>query len=146
MDHPLEVMPKAREAAARALQIDERDGEALSVAASIKGMYEWDWAGAETLFRKALDVEPGSELTKHLFTMFALLPTAQIEESLAMIDEARRIDPLSMFVSASRTAVLLMARRPAEAEAECRRALELDPDFWRPIVGLGRCYEAQGPL
>lgn len=144
MDPPLEVMPKAREAAAHALQIDERGGEALSVAASTKGMYEWDWPGAETLFRKALDAEPGSELTKLLFTMFALLPTAQIEEALAMIDEARRIDPLSMFVSASRTAVLLMARRTEEAEAECRRALELDPDFWRPIVGLGRCYEALG--
>jgi tetratricopeptide (TPR) repeat protein len=144
MDRPLEVIPKARKAAGRALDINEREGEALSVAACAKGMYEWDWAGAEALFRKALDAEPGSELSRHLFTMFALLPMARIEESLAMVDEARRIDPLSLFVSASRGAVLLMARRIAEAEAEYRRALELDPDFWRPIVGLGRCYEAQG--
>ncbi len=144
MDRPLEVLPKAREAASRALNIHAREGEALSVAACTKGMYEWDWAGAEVLFRKALDAEPGSEFSRHLFTMFALLPTARIEEGLAMVDEARRIDPLSLFVSASRTAVLLMARRVAEAEAECRRALELDPDFWRPVVGLGRCYEAQG--
>lgn len=144
MDRPLEVLPKAREAASRALDINEREGEALSVAACTKGMYEWDWAGAETLFRKALDLEPGTELCKHLFAMFALLPMARIEESLAMVDEARHIDPLSLFVSASRAAILLMARRVLEAESECQRALELEPDFWRSIVGLGRCYEAQG--
>ena len=37
-----------------------------------------------------------------------------------------------------------MARRTAEAEVECRRALELNPSFWRALVGLGRCYEAKG--
>jgi serine/threonine-protein kinase len=144
MERPLEVLPKAREAASRALDINENGGEALSVVACTKGMYEWDWPGAETLFRKALDVDPGSELCKHLFTMFALLPMARLEESLAMIDEARRIDPLSLFVSASRTAIFLVSRRVAEAEAEWRWALELEPDFWRSIVALGRCYEAQG--
>ena len=144
MDRPLEVLPKAREAATRALEINERDGEALSVAACSKAMHEWDWVGAEELFRKALEVEPRSELCRHLFAMFALLPMARFEESLAMVDEARRIDPLSTFVSSSRAAIFLVSRRVAEAEAECRRALELEPDFWRSIVALGRCYEAQG--
>jgi serine/threonine-protein kinase len=76
--------------------------------------------------------------------MFALLPLARIEEALQMIDEARRVDPLSLFVSASRAAVLLVARRNVEAEAEYRRALELDPGFWRAAIGLGRCLEARG--
>ena len=143
MDPPLEVLPKARQAATRALEISQHEGEALSVAASAKGMYEWDWAGAETLFRKALDTGADSELSKHLFTMFSLLPVARIDESLRMLEEAMQIDPLSLFVSASKAAVLLMSRRPNEAEIECRRALELDPDFWRAIVGLGRCYEAR---
>lgn len=144
MDRPLEVLPRAQEAATRALDINQRDGEALSVAACTKGMYEWDWGGAEALFRKALEAEPGSELCRHLFAMFALLPMARFEESLAMVDEARRIDPLSTFVSSSRAAIFLVSHRVAEAEAECRRALELEPDFWRSIVALGRCYEAQG--
>jgi len=72
------------------------------------------------------------------------LPLGRIEEALRMLDEARRIDPLSRFVSASRAAVLLMARRNVEAEAEYRRALELDPEFWRAMIGLGRCLEARG--
>jgi serine/threonine-protein kinase len=141
---PIEALPKAREAAARALAVNEMDAEALASVACTKSMFEWDWTAAETLFTKALNAEPGGDFPKHLFAMFALTPLARFEEAFALIEEATRIDPLSLFVSASKTASLLSARRNAEAEAECRRALELDPDFWRPIVALGRCYEAQG--
>jgi tetratricopeptide (TPR) repeat protein len=105
---------------------------------------DWDWAAAEKLFRRALHAQPASDLSKHLFVMYFLLPMARLEEALAILDEARRIDPLSLFILASRTAVLLVARRTVEAESECRRALELDPDFWRAIVAMGRCYETQG--
>ena len=52
-----------------------------------------------------------------------------------MLEDAKRIDPLSLLVAASRAAVLLMARRVGEAELECRRALELDANFWRALVG-----------
>lgn len=144
MDAPLDTMPKAQKAAARALEIDGRKGDALSVLACTKAMFEWDWCGAEALFRESLDAQPRSDLSAHLFALFMLLPMARIEEALSMLDYAKRIDPLSLLVSASRAAVLLMARRTAEAESECRRALELDADFWRAIVGLGRCHEARG--
>jgi serine/threonine-protein kinase len=144
MDAPLEVLPKAREAAAHALEASDHEGEALSVTACTKAMFDWDWGGAETLFRKSFLAQPVNDFSMHMFAMFALLPMARIEEAIAMLDKARRIDPLSLFVAASRSAVLLMARRTAEAEAECRRALELDADFWRALVGLGRCHEAHG--
>ena len=144
MHAPLEAMPKAQERAALALAANEREGEALSVAACAQAMYDWDWHGAKTLFQKSLALQPGNDFSMHMYAMFALLPLARIEEALRMLDEARRIDPLSTFVSASRAAVLLMARRNVEAEAEYRRALELDPDFWRAIIGLGRCLEARG--
>jgi serine/threonine-protein kinase len=144
MDAPFDTMPKAQQAAAHALEIDDRNGDALSVLACTKAMFEWDWCGAEALFRKSLDAQPRSDLSAHLFALFVLLPMARIEEALCMLDNAKRIDPLSLLVSASRAAVLLMARRTAEAESECRRALELDADFWRAIVGLGRCHEARG--
>ncbi|HXJ92677.1 MAG TPA: hypothetical protein VMT20_07315 [Terriglobia bacterium] len=143
MDPPVDTMPKARQAATRALEINEHEGEALSIAASCKAMFEWDWSGAEALFWEALQSPSGSDISHHLFAMFVLLPTARIEEALTMIDEAKRIDPLSLFVSASNTAILLMARRTTEAEVEIRRALELDPFFWRAIVAMGRCHEAQ---
>jgi TolB-like protein/Tfp pilus assembly protein PilF len=144
MEWPSEAMPKALEAAARALEIDEANGDALSVSACFKAMFEWDWQAAETLFRKALEVQPKSDLSAHLYALFLLLPMARMEEALAMLDHAKRIDPLSLLVSASRAAVLLMSRRTGEAEQECSRALELDANFWRAIVGMGRCHEAGG--
>ena len=144
MDAPLDTMPKAQKAAARALEIDDCQGDALSVAACTKAMFEWKWSEAETLFRRSLHIQPRSDLCGHLFALFVLLPMARIEEALSMLDDAKRIDPLSLLVSASRAAVLLMARRVAEAEVECRRALELDANFWRALVGLGRCHEARG--
>jgi len=144
MDPPLEALSKARDAAARALAINEREGEALSISGCTKAMFEHEWTSAEKLFRQALDAEPESELSHHLFALCGLLPMARMDEALLMVDEAMRIDPLSLFVSATRTATLLMQARLVEAEAECRRALELDPNFWRAVVGLGRCYEMQG--
>lgn len=144
MDAPLDTIPKAQQAAARALEIDESEGEALAVAAAAKAMYEFDRSGAESLFWKAVNAQPASDVSAHLFAMFGLLPMARVEEALTMLDEAKRIDPLSLLVSASVAAVLLMARRVDEAEAECRRALDLNADFWRAIVGLGRCHEAHG--
>ena len=144
MDAPLDALPKARQAAAHALEIDEDNGDALSVSACTKAMFEWDWRGAEALFRKSLDVQPRSELSAQLFALFVLLPLARIDEALCVLDNAKRIDPLSLLVSATRGAVLLCSRRTDEAELEYRRALELDANFWRALLGMGRCHEARG--
>jgi TolB-like protein/Flp pilus assembly protein TadD len=144
MDAPLDTMPRAQNAAARALEIDERNGEALSVSAASKAMLEWDWRGAEALFRKSQEAQPVSDISAHLYAIFTLLPMARMDEALGMLDDAKRIDPLSLLVAASRAAVLLFSQRTDEAELECRRSLELDADFWRAIVCLGRCHEARG--
>jgi TolB-like protein len=144
MDAPFDTLPKAQKAAARALDIDDCEGDALSVSACSKAMFEWKWSEAETLFLRSLHTQPRSDLSAHLFALFVLLPMARIEEALSMLEDAKRIDPLSLLVAASRGAVLLMARRVGEAELEYRRALELDTNFWRGLVGLGRCHEARG--
>jgi TolB-like protein/Tfp pilus assembly protein PilF len=144
MDAPLDTMPKAQKAATRALEIDERNRDTLSVSACTKLMFDWDWRGADALYRKALDAPPGSEISVHLLAMFVLLPMARIEEALDMLDSAMRIDPLSLFAAANKGAVLLMSRRTAEAELVYRRMLELDANFWRGLVGIGRCHEARG--
>ena len=143
MDAPLETMPRAQRAATRALEMKESDGDALSVLACTKAMFEWNWSEAELLFKRSLGAHSRSDLPEHLFALVVLLPLVRIEEALHVLDAARRIDPLSLFVAATRGAVLLMARRIEEAEHEYRRALELDPNFWRALVGLGRCYEAR---
>jgi tetratricopeptide (TPR) repeat protein len=144
MEAPLAVLPEARKAAARTLEVNELEGEALSVVAITKAMFDWDYAAAEILFRKAADGQRGSGLPERLCALFVLAPMGRFDEALALLDQARRIDPLSFVVSANRAAVLFLARRRVEAEAEYRRALELDPARWRAFMGLGRCHEENG--
>jgi TolB-like protein len=144
MDAPLETMPRAQRAATRALEINGNDGDALSVLASTKAMFDWNWSEAELLFKRSLQTRSRSDLPEHLYALLVLLPLVRIQEALDILDAAKRLDPLSLFVAATRGAVLLMARRTTEAEQEYRRALELDPNFWRALVGLGRCHESRG--
>jgi hypothetical protein len=59
MEAPLDAMPKAQKAATRAIAIDEHNGDAFSVLACTNAMFEWDWSGAELLFRKSLEVSTG---------------------------------------------------------------------------------------
>ena len=59
MSPPLEALPKAREAAARALARNDMDAEALAAVACTKSMFERDWTAAETLFSKAIVRNPG---------------------------------------------------------------------------------------
>jgi hypothetical protein len=67
MEAPSEVMPKAQDAAALAREINGREGAALSVMACIKSILDWDYPGAETLFRKALESQPGSGPLEQLY-------------------------------------------------------------------------------
>jgi len=144
MDAPLSAMPKAQKAAARALEMNACEADALSVLACTKAMLEWNWSEAEVLFQRSLKAQPRSDLSGHLFALLLLLPMVRFDEALSVLDDTKRLDPLSLFIPATRGPVLLMARRIAEAEVEYRRALELDANFWRAIVGLGRCHEARG--
>ena len=115
MDAPFDTLPKAQKAAARALEIDDCEGDALSVSRAARlcssgsGPKLKHCSGGLS----TLSPEATSALICHLIRS---LPIARIEEALSMLDEAKRIDPLSLLVAASRGAVLLMARRVGEAE------------------------------
>ena len=95
MDAPLEAMPNAQKAAARALEMDACDGDALSVLACTKAVFEWNWIEAEALFKRSLETQPRSELSGHLFALFLLLPMVRIDEALGVLEDTKRIDPLS---------------------------------------------------
>ncbi len=82
MDAPLETMPRARRAARRALEMNELDGDALSVLASTTAMFDWNWSEAEVLFKRSLDAQPRSDLPEHLYALLVLLPLVRIDEAL----------------------------------------------------------------
>jgi serine/threonine protein kinase/tetratricopeptide (TPR) repeat protein len=122
---PEQAYPQALAAEAAALAIDPDLSEAHRVTAFIKMSHEWDWAGAEAGFRKALALSPGSAHCHWNFSLF-LSALGRFDEAVTYGLQARAIDPLSPHINNDLGSVYWMARRLDEATECYRRALELD--------------------
>ena len=124
---PREVLPQARSLAERALELDPHHGEAQAAVAILAGWMDRDWSGAESHYRRALELAPGSARVHELYGLGSLLAMGRLEESLSELDRAVELDPLSALYAGNRGRVLTCSRRFVEAEATCRRGLALDP-------------------
>ncbi len=123
---PHEVMPKARTAIQRALELDENVGEAHSSLAQVKLFYEYDWEGARAEFDRALEMSPRSALIHQMRGLF-LAAQGRAEESLAEAKSALDVDPVSTGSACMRARILTYARRYDEAIQQYRKVLEADP-------------------
>ena len=145
---PHTVMPKAKEAALRALALDETAADAHLVLAYVLHYYEWDWAGAEREYGRALELNPGDAQTRTAYAGL-LADTGRVDEAVAEARFAVERDPVSALPRFSLAQVFVAARRFEEAIAVAHAAIELDPSFpssyqalgWG-LVGLGRYDEA----
>ena len=54
---PKEIYPKAKAFALKAIEIDPATADAHVVLATVKMFYDWDWEGAESAFRRAIESE-----------------------------------------------------------------------------------------
>jgi DNA-binding winged helix-turn-helix (wHTH) protein/TolB-like protein/Tfp pilus assembly protein PilF len=141
---PHVAMPLARAAALKAVEVDDSLAEPHASLAHVKGNYEWDWAGAERLSRKAIALEPGYATAHQWFGIHYLAPMGRLEEALAETRLARRLDPLSPVFNAFVGAALFYARRFDEAIEECGKTIDLHPDFGVAHWYLGRAYLQKG--
>jgi serine/threonine-protein kinase len=123
-----EVMPRAKAAALRAMEIDDMLAEAHTSVGMVQLYYEWDPAAMERSFRRALALNPGYALAHHWFG-FNLGELGRIEEGLGAIEEALRLDPLSLIINTNRGTLRYFGRRFQEAVDDLERTLELDPGF-----------------
>jgi len=114
-----------RQAASRALELDPTIAEAHAVLGRIKFHFDWDDAGAERQFRRALDLDPTHPFVLHCFSQ-VLADLGRPEESLMLADRALEQDPASVLANRDKGIVLYLARRYDEAQEQFRRALELD--------------------
>jgi serine/threonine protein kinase/Flp pilus assembly protein TadD len=125
---PRDSYALAREAVARALELDPMNGEAHGALAGVKFVADYDWDGAEASFRHALDLKPGDS---SLFDACGLMYSAQerFDEALAMQRHARELDPLALIPASDLTTTLIRAGRYDEAIGEARKLAEMDPSF-----------------
>ena len=145
---PHTVMPEAKEAALGALALDETAADAHLALAYVLHYYEWDWAGAEREYGRALALNPGDAQARTAYAGL-LADTGRVDEAVAEARSAVERDPVSALPRFSLAQVFVAARRFEEAIAVAHAAIELDPSFpssfqalgWG-MVGLGRYDEA----
>ena len=126
--NPGEVLPKAKAAAQRAVEIDDALAEAHSSLGSVFFWYDWNWKEAEEHFIRALELDPNSSIAHFGYADF-LSKMERPEEALAEIKRAREIEPFSPFIN-SFEAWFLAAGQPDAAMERVRIAIDLDPKFF----------------
>ncbi|MHB8218579.1 MAG: protein kinase domain-containing protein [Candidatus Sulfotelmatobacter sp.] len=134
-----EALPKARTAALKALALDESLAEAHSALGTIKEDYDWDWAGAEEQYKRAIELNPGNSVARSFYSNL-LLEEGRFHEALSEATNAQQLDPLSVLANDNLSAVLYFSGEYDQCVDQCRRTLELDPMSQQAHRHLGQAY------
>ena len=140
---PSEGYPRARQAAERALELDERLAEAHTSLAYASMHYYWDWAASERAFLRALSLN-ANYATAHQWYGSYLAARSRFQESAAETDQALRLDPLSLMINADRGWLSFFARQHDRAIEHLRKAIDMEPNFALPYWLLGLNKEQKG--
>jgi TolB-like protein len=125
---PLEAYPKVRDAAARALQLNDQEGEAHVYLAESKRILDWDLDGAEVEFNRAVEIEPNSTPSNYFIAAF-YAARGDRDKALTYLQRTSRIDPASLWVNNFACELYRYFGLYDEAMAAGERALQLDPTF-----------------
>jgi TolB-like protein/DNA-binding winged helix-turn-helix (wHTH) protein/tetratricopeptide (TPR) repeat protein len=138
-----QAMPAAREAATRALQLDDSLAEAHTSLAFVHMHYDWNWPAAEREYRRALELDP-SYATAHQWYGFYLVAQGRREDAIASVERAHALDPLSLIISTDLAELLVFNGEYERAVLQCRKTLEMDPNFGLAYRVLGHAYSRLG--
>ena len=125
---PLEAYPKVREAAVRALQLNNDEAEAHVYLAETKRILDWDLDGAEAEFNRAVEIEPNSTPSNY-FIAALYAARGDRDKALTYLQQTAKIDPASLWVSNFACEIYRYFGLYDEAIAAGERALQLDPTF-----------------
>ena len=134
---PLEALAQAHSHLQRALDLDETLAEAHCTLGLIKSWYDWDWNGAGREFQAALALDP-SQITALIWQSLLFQATGRHKESIASVQLAREIEPLSTSVNLYLGVAQANAGQHDLAVRQLQQCIELDPGFYRPYLFLGR--------
>jgi len=134
-----EAMPRALSAARKALQLDDSLGEAhASLAFCLEG-FDWDFAGADKEFLRAVELSPGYATAHHWYAWHLSL-IGRNKEAIAEMDKAVNLDPVSPVVNADLAELLLIAHLPDESIQQSRKTIDINPGFAFAHNQLAQAY------
>ena len=140
---PLDAYPASKEAALKAISLDEKDAEAHCYLSEAKRVLDWDLAGADAELKRALELDPNSA-SAHLFAGLHPLFLGELKDGLQLILEAEKLDPVSPIISYVATAAYLANDRVDDAVTEGKRTLQLDPNYFYLDSVLAAAYREKG--
>ena len=140
---PREVMPKAKAAAVKALELDDNLAEAHVSLGWAGFTYDLDWPAAGKHFERAIVLNPAYPLAHSYYSLY-LGALGRPEEGLTEAKRALDLDPVSPAINHYVVVQLYLARRFDEAIEQCRKTLELDPSFTAVHGTLAEVYSAKG--
>ena len=142
---PSQVLPEAKKAALKAVEIDENLAEAHSSLGLVKVYYDYDWTGAESEFRKALRLSPELVLAHQRFGSYWTY-MGRFEEANKHYEKALELDPLSLQANINRATTDYLRGEYEKAITHLKKTRELDPNYWPTLFVLGCVYLQQGRL
>src|SRR5688572_1170576 len=122
---PVAARAQARQLAEKALALDESLVEAHTALGRIS-QQEWDWAGAERAYRRAIDANPSYALARVWYAQY-LYGMERFDEAVAQAERAQRLDPVSSYVNTLAGMAYLLAGQVDKARATWQRVIDLDP-------------------
>ena len=134
-----DALVQAREAAKKALELDESLSEAHTALAFTQ-MLEWDWAGAGNEFKRALQLDPNLTTGNPCHYVEYLMAIGRPETAIAELERAQEFQPLSLFLSVILGWVYYATRHYDKAVRQHRRVLAIDPHFGMAHWCLGMDY------
>ncbi len=138
---PNETMPKAKEAAMKALAIDNSLAEAHTSLAHVLMNYDWNWFEAEKEFKLSIELNPDYATAHQWYAIHYLTAMGRPEEALQEMKRALELEPTSLIMNTFMGATFYFAGRYDEAIEQCRRTIEMDPNFAVAHWHLGLAFE-----
>ena len=131
-----EAMPKARQAAQRAVRLDPTLGDAHATLFFINAMHDWDWASIDEQFENAL-AKGATTLLLNWRSLYLSMIAGRFDEAVAVSRRATELDPLSASSLLSLQVALIQTKQYEGAATACRKALDMDPTLWVSRRALG---------
>ena len=137
-----DVMPRAKEAAFKALEIDPSLAEGYTALGLIKTTFEWDWDGAEQAFKKAIECNP-HYADAYLFYGYLLAYQRKSAHAIKMMKHALTLEPLDLMFNTALAWIFYYSSEFDSAIEQCEKTLELDPHHSMALLALALSYQGK---
>jgi len=136
---------RGKEKALKALEIDDTLSEAHVALADIKYWFDWDWAGAESEYLRAISLNSSNAEAHHQYAHL-LATVGKLDQGVAEMRRAAELEPLSVNIHSCLGMNLNLSRKYDEAVEVLEKALNMDPEYYDPYGWLGIAYLKTGRL